>query len=68
MSTAVKGLVWYGCRGFLDLPPAGILKGGEKLVDGVAPGLIVNRKYRSLVVVNAAGTEDLLEGVFKMFL
>ena len=60
-----------------DLPPAaflpevgsaGVLKGGVDLVDNTTLGLVVSSKCRPLVVVNVAGTEGLLEGVFKTFL
>ena len=37
-------------------------------MDSVAPDLMVSSKCRPLVVVNVAGTKDLLEGVFKTFL
>ena len=47
---------------------AGVLKGGDNLVDGAAPGPLVSSKCRPLVVVNVAGTVCLLEGVFKTFL
>jgi hypothetical protein len=53
---------------FLQIVPAGVLKGGDGLVDNVAPGLTVSNKYRPLVVVNVAGTEGLLEGVFEALL
>ena len=75
--TAVKGQVWYGCWDSLDLPPAkflpeigstGILKGRDDLADSVAPDLTVSSRCQPLVVVNVAGAEGLLEGVFKMFL
>ena len=74
---AVKGQVWYGCWGFVDLPPVallpevgstGVFNGGDDLVDGAETGLTVSCKYGSLVVVNVAGTEGLLEGVFKTFI
>ena len=70
--TAVENLVWYGCWGFLDLPPVaflpevgsvGVLR--DNLVDGVAPGLTVSSNCRPLVVVNVAGTKSLLERVFE---
>ena len=76
-ATAIKGLVWYGGWDSLDLSPvaflpevdpAGVLKGGDNLLDGAAPGLTVSTKCRPLVGVNVAGTEGLLEGVFKVFL
>ena len=60
--------VWSGYWGSLDLlpmaflltvGPVGVLKGGDNLMDGAVPGL--------MVVVNVAGTES-LEGVFKTFL
>ena len=75
-TTAVKGLVWYGCWGSLDLSPAaflpkagpaGVLKSGDDLVDSAVPGLTVSSKSWPLVVVNVAGTEG-LEGVIKTFL
>ena len=75
--TAVKGLVWYGCWSSLSLHfaaflpevgSAGVFKGEDDLVDGVAPGLMVSSKCWPLVVVTVAGIEGLLEGVFKMFL
>ena len=37
-------------------------------MDGSTPGLTLSSKCRPLVVVNVAGTESLLEGVFKTFL
>ena len=76
-ATAVKGLVCYVYWGSLDLPSAtflpevgsaGILKGGDDLVDGAAPGLTVSSKCWPLVVVNVACAKGLLEGVFKTFL
>ncbi len=36
--------------------PAGILNGGDDLVDGAAPGLTVSSKCQPLVVVNVAGS------------
>ena len=47
---------------------AGVLKGGDDLLDGAKPGLMVSSKCRPLVVVNVTGTEGLLERVFKTFL
>ena len=46
----------------------GVLKGGDNPLDDAVPGLTVSSKCRSLVVVNLAGSEGFLEGVFKMFL
>ena len=51
----------------MDLPPvaflpevdsAGVFSGGDDLVDGAAPGLTVNSKCQSLVVVNVSGTDS----------
>ena len=42
----------------------GILEGGGGLVDDVAPGVAVSSQSRPLAVVNVAGTEGLLQGVF----
>ena len=47
---------------------AGVLKGGDDLVDSAVPDLTVSSKCQPLVVVNVAGTEGFLEGVFKTFL
>ena len=75
-ATAVKVLVWYGCWGSLDLPPvaflpevglAGILNGWKNLMDGAASSQTVSSKWRRLLLVKLAGTEGLLEGVFKTF-
>ena len=46
-----------------EVGSAGVLKGGDDLVDGAAPGLTVSNKCRPLVEVNVAGTEGLLEGI-----
>ena len=51
-----------------EVGSAGVLKSRDDLVDDAAPGLTVSSKYRPLVVVNVAGTNVLLEGVFKTFL
>jgi hypothetical protein len=51
----------------LHVVSARVLKGGDDLVDNVVPGLTVSSKYRPLVVVNVAGTEGFLEGVFEAF-
>ena len=48
--------------------PAGILKGGDNLVDCVAAGMTVSSRYQPMAVVNVVGTKGLLEGVFKTFL
>ena len=76
-ATAVKGLVWYGCWGSMDLPPAAflskvgaarVLKDGDNLMDGAVLGLTVSSKCRPMVVVNVASTKGLREGFFKTFL
>ena len=51
-----------------EVDSAGVLKGEDDLVDDAAPDLTVSCNSRPLVVVNVAGTEDLLEGVFITFL
>ena len=70
--TAVKGLIWYGCLGSLDLPsaaflpevdPVGVLKSGNNLVDSETPGLTVSSKCKPLVVVNEVGTEGHLKSL-----
>ena len=70
-------LVWYGCWSFSDLPPAaflpeigpaGVLRCGDDLVDGAAPGLTVSSECKPLMVVIVASTEGLLAGVFITFL
>ena len=50
-----------------EVGPTGVLKSGDDLVDSAALGLTVSSKCRSLVVVNVAGANDFLEGVFKTF-
>ena len=55
-------------RRFSEVGPARVIKGGDDLVDGAAPGLTVSSKCWSLVVVNVAGSKGLLKGVFKTFL
>ena len=74
--TAVKGLVWLleAPWTFLlweylhEVGSVGVLKGGDNMVGGVVPGLMVCSKCQPLVGVNVAGTKGLLEGVFKTFL
>ena len=51
-----------------EVDSAGVLKGGDVLVYGMVPGLTFSRKCQPLAVVNVAGTEALLQGVFKTFL
>ena len=43
-----------------DVGTVGVLKGGDNLVDGAAPGLMVSSKSQPQVVVNVAGTKGLL--------
>ena len=70
-----SGLVWLlrfpGSfpEAFLpEVGPTRVLKGRDDRVDGVALSLTVSSMFRPLVVVNVAGTEGLLERVFKTFL
>ena len=64
----LKGLVWYSSWGSLDLPPAafllevgsaGVLKGGDNLVDGAAPCLTVSSKWSMWQVLRAFLRESL---------
>ena len=45
-----------------EVGSAGIIKGGDNLVDGVVPGLTVSSKCQPLVMVSVAGTQGFLDG------
>ena len=71
----LQGLVRYDPWGSLDLPPAaflpefgsaGVLKGGDNLVNCAAPSLTICIKCRPLVVVNVTGSEGLPQNVSLM--